>query len=104
MPKRYSRHYYDLYCIAHSENKNVAFANLELLKKVIAFKMKFYPRKWAKYEEAIPGTIKLVPPPYRFEGLRADYDDMAEMMFGQYPSFDELMGYIQALENEINTL
>ena len=24
MPKRYSRHYYDLYCIAHSENKKIA--------------------------------------------------------------------------------
>lgn len=104
MPKRYSRHYYDLYCIAHSENKIVAFEDLELLKKVVTFKMKFYPRKWAKYEEAIPGTIKLVPPAFRFDSLRTDYEDMAEMMFGQYPSFDDLMGYIQTLENEINAL
>lgn len=104
MPKRYSRHYYDLYCIAHSENKNAAFEDLELLKKVVNFKMKFFPRKWAKYEEAILGTIKLVPPAFRFDSLRADYEDMAEMMFGQYPSFDDLMDYIQTLENEINAL
>jgi len=104
MPKRYSRHYYDLYCIAHSENKTVAFEDLKLLKKVVTFKMKFYPRKWAKYEEAIPGTIKLVPPAFRFDSLRTDYEDMAEMMFGQYPSFDDLMDYIQTLENEINAL
>lgn len=104
MPKRYSRHYYDLYCIAHSENKNAAFEDLELLKKVVNFKMKFFPRKWAKYEEAIPGTIKLVPPAFRFDSLRTDYEDMAEMMFGQYPSFDDLMDYIQTLENEINAL
>lgn len=104
MPKHYSRHYYDLYCIAHSENKTTAFENLELLEKVVAFKMKFYPRKWAKYEEAIPGTVRLVPPAFRFDNLRADYEDMAEMMFGQYPSFTDLMDYIQALENEINAL
>lgn len=52
----------------------------------------------------IPGTIKLVPPAFRFDSLRTDYEDMAEMMFGQYPSFDDLMDYIQTLENEINAL
>ena len=84
MSKLHSFTVYDLYCIAHSENKNAAFEDLELLKKVVNFKMKFFPRKWAKYEEAIPGTIKLVPPAFRFDSLRTDYEDMAEMMFGQY--------------------
>ncbi len=104
MPKRYSRHYYDLYCIAHSENKKIAFNDLELLQKVIEFKMKFYPRKWAKYDEAIPGTIKLVPPNNRFDELREDYKNMAEMIFDEYPDFDALMEYIQVLEDEINSL
>lgn len=104
MPQRYSRHYYDLYCIAHSENKQNAFDNTELLKKVVEFKMKFYPRKWAKYEEAVPGTIKLVPPEYRFAALRDDYDSMSDMMFGEYPDFDTLMDYIKELESEINNL
>ena len=104
MPKRYSRHYYDLYCIAHSENKDIAFNDLELLQKVVAFKMKFYPRKWARYDEAIPCAIKLVPPSYRLDDLREDYGDMAEMMFGKYPAFDDLMSYIQILEDEINKL
>ena len=62
MPSRYSRHYYDLYCIAHSESKAAAYDNLDLLKRVVVFKMKFYPRKWAHYELAVPGTLKLVPP------------------------------------------
>ena len=46
MPKRYSRHYYDLYVIAHSEYKTSAFEQVDLLRKVADFKMKFYPRKW----------------------------------------------------------
>ncbi len=104
MPKRYSRHYYDLYCIAHSENKENAFNDLALLQRVVEFKMKFYPRKWAKYDEAVPGTIKLVPPAYRFAKLKEDYEDMAEMIFGSYPDFEEIMNYIQLLENEINNL
>ena len=102
MPKRYSRHYYDLYCIAHSESKANALNDLELLQRVVLFKMKFYPRKWAKYEEAVPGTIKLIPPSYRLEALKKDYLSMQEMMYGESPSFEELIEYISLLESEIN--
>lgn len=104
MPSRYSRHYYDLYCIAHSESKALAFENLPLLKKVVDFKMKFYPRKWAQYELAAPGTLKLLPPVYRMDALRKDYESMGNMMFGSYPDFDTLMQYIRELEDEINKL
>lgn len=104
MPDRYSRHYYDLYCIAHSESKDDAYSKLDLLKRVVEFKMKFYPRKWARYEEAVPGTLKLVPPAYRMDALRQDYVSMQSMMFGESPDFDELMDYIKELEAEINSL
>lgn len=104
MPDRYSRHYYDLYCIAHSESKEDAFSQLDLLGRVVEFKMKFYPRKWARYEDAKPGTLKLVPPAYRMEALRQDYASMQNMMFGETPVFDELMEYIKELETEINSL
>ncbi len=104
MPERYSRHYYDLYCIAHSDAKQAAFNNLELLRRVAEFKMKFYPRKWAKYEEAVPRTLKLIPPAYRLDTLRQDYLSMKSMMFGECPDFDELMTYIKELEEEINSL
>ncbi|MFO7611654.1 MAG: nucleotidyl transferase AbiEii/AbiGii toxin family protein [Clostridia bacterium] len=104
MPMRYSRHYYDLYCIAQSEYKAVALRQLNLLQKVVVFKMKFYPRAWAKYEEALPGSIKLVPPSSRLKALRNDYEGMTEMLFGKYPSFEELMQSISSLETEINQI
>lgn len=104
MPMRYSRHYYDLYCIAQSAYKAAALRQLNLLQKVVVFKMKFYPRAWAKYEEAVPGSIKLVPPNFRFEALRNDYESMIEMLFGKYPAFDELMQSISRLETEINQI
>ncbi|MDD3206748.1 MAG: nucleotidyl transferase AbiEii/AbiGii toxin family protein [Lachnospiraceae bacterium] len=104
MPERYSRHYYDLYCIARSENKRQSFADIDLLRRVVQFKMKFYPRKWAQYNEAVLGTMKLVPPDYRLDALRKDYENMSEMIFGEYPSFEELMSYISELETEINHL
>ncbi len=104
MPARYSRHYYDLYCIAHSDNKQVAYEKRDLLKRVANFKLKFYPRKWANYESAILGTVCLVPPKYRLTGLENDYHKMSDMMFGKYPTFSELMDFMKELEDEINSL
>jgi len=104
MPRRYSRHYYDLYRMAKTTVKEAAFGNLELLKKVVEFKMKFYPRGWANYPEAVPGTLKLVPPPYRFSGLLEDYQAMGDMLYGDIPSFETVMYRLSELEHEINAL
>lgn len=104
MPQRYSRHYYDLYRMASSPVKDAAFQNLSLLEKVVDFKMKFYPRPWAKYQEAKPGTLKLCPPDYRFEALEADYISMTQMLFGDIPSFETVMAAIKVLEDEINAI
>ena len=66
--------------------------------------MKFYPRKWAHYELAVPGTLRLLPPEYRLDALKKDYGSMENMMFGDYPDFDSLMQFIGELELEINSL
>ncbi len=104
MPQRYSRHYYDLYRMAMTPVKKAAFSRLDLLKKVVDFKMKFYPRAWAKYPEAVPGTLKLIPPEYRFAALEMDYDSMKDMLYGDVPSFDTVIAEARELEKEINTL
>lgn len=104
MPQRYSRHYYDLYRMAQTPVKATAFAKPELLKTVVDFKMKFYPRAWAKYSEAVPGTLKLIPPEYRIGALASDYEAMKDMLYGNVPDFDTVMGVVQKLENEINSL
>lgn len=104
MPQRYSRHYYDLYRMTQTAVKDTAFARPELLKTVVDFKMKFYPRSWAKYPEAVPGTLKLIPPEYRFGALAADYEAMKDMLYGNVPDFDTIMDVVQKLENEINSL
>lgn len=104
MPPRYARHYYDLYRMAMTPVKDAAFQQLDLLKKVVDFKMKFYPRGWAKYEEATPGTFKLILPKARFTALEADYSAMKDMLYGNIPSFTEVMEAVKILEQQINTL
>lgn len=104
MPGRYSRHYYDLYRMAETPVKEAAFSQLDLLEKVVDFKMKFYPRAWAKYPEAVPGTLKLIPPEYRFAALEADYESMKDMLYGDVPTFGSVIDAVRKLEKEINTL
>ena len=103
MPTRYSRHYYDLAIMAQSEVKNEALADLDLLKSVVEFKQKFYPRSWAKYEEAVPGTLKLLPPEFRLDSLEKDYKAMQNMIFDKYISFEEIIDILSDLEKDINS-
>ena len=102
MPMRYSRHYYDLFRLTETSIKGIALASFDLLQRVVDFKTKFYPRTWAKYSEAVPGTLKLVPPEYRVPILAKDYESMKDMLFGFVPAFDTIMTTLGVLEHEIN--
>lgn len=103
-PARYSRHYYDLYRMAASPVKDAAFANLELLERVVKFKEKFYRCPWAKYEDAKPGTMKLMPPERNLQALQNDYAHMQNMIFGEKSDFGDILSTIKVLETEINAL
>jgi hypothetical protein len=101
-PQRYSRHYYDMARMAESPIKNRALEKLDLLKSVVLFKGKFFPRGWARYDLAVPGTLRLVPPEFRLTELTRDYDAMQVMIYGQVPDFSEIMDILSDLERQIN--
>lgn len=101
-PARYSRHYYDLFCMMNSNVKDSALADIELLNKVVRFKEKFYRCSWARYDEAKIGTMKLLPPEKNMQVLRNDYEHMQNMIFGNKPDFDLILDGIRKLEKEIN--
>ena len=104
-PSRYSRHYYDLFRMFHSPDmKERAFANIDLLEKVVRFRQRFYPSAWARYDLAKPGSIRLRPPKHCEQDLRKDYASMRDMIFGEYPGFGNVLRDIGALEKEINLL
>ena len=101
-PARYSRHYYDLYQMLNSAVKNEAMSDLKLLNDIVNFKAKFYPQGWAKYDLAKKGEYKLIPEDYRVKQLEQDYVQMKEMIFGTYPSFDEIISEIKQFETDLN--
>ena len=103
-PLRYSRHYYDLCCMDRSDIKKMAYEDIELLKRVVTFKARFYPAGNAHYDEAVPGTIRLMPPEDCMKQLQDDYSHMRNMIFGFCPEFDDVMACVKRLEEEINQL
>jgi hypothetical protein len=75
-----------------------------MLSAVVAFKKHFYDRGWAKYDLAKPGSFRLIPDEHVMIGLRKDYADMQQMIFGDYPNFDDVIDTLSQLELEINGL
>lgn len=103
-PPRYSRHYYDLARMADAPVKDAALADLALLADVVAFKRRFYPRGWARYDLAVPGSLRLVPQGHVLAAVEADYRAMTNMIFGAVPAFGDIHARLRALEQEINVL
>lgn len=101
-PPRYSRHYYDIAKMAESQVKHAALADMALLANVVEFKERFYPRGWARYDLARPGTFRLVPEGHVLAAVRTDYRSMANMIFGSIPEFDDMMTTLTKLQDEIN--
>ena len=103
IPQRYSRHYYDLYKLAVSRVRVSALADTKLLQDVVAFKQRFYPSVWARYDLAVPGTLKLLPAtPSQIRDLERDYEEMQVMLFGAVPEFHNILEELKSLEAEIN--
>ena len=102
VPSRFSRHYYDLFMMSRSSKCQQAVEDTELLRQVVDFKRKFYPRAWARYDLASPGTIQLMPAEHSRMPLLNDYGSMKEMIYGAYPPWDEILAGLKSLEVSIN--
>ena len=103
-PSRYSRHYYDVYRMLGTEIEQAALANLDLLEDVVRFKKKFYYSAWANYDLAVLPTIRLVPGGKVMASLKADYAEMREMIFGDYPTLDDIISAMTDFEQRLNQL
>ena len=103
MPRRYSRHYYDVVKIYRSPIGEKTLANLGLMEEVRTFTEAFYNRAWAKFDEAKPGSFRLYPNESQIDGLRKDYAEMGKMIFDKRaPSFDEILCVLAEIEGKIN--
>jgi len=98
-----SRHYYDLALLADTRYGERALGNVRLLDRVAKHKALFFASKWAQYETARAGTLRLVPPEERLKGLSADYEKMKPMIFDDPPPFAAIVARLRVLERRINS-
>ena len=64
-PDRFSRHYADTAALAKHPTASKAIDQHDLRNRVVEWKSQFFGSSWANYDQAKPGTFRLVPPPER---------------------------------------
>ena len=74
----------------------------DLRDRVVEWKSQFFGSSWANYDQAKPGTFRLVPPAERLPALRRDYQTMRDMYLSEPASFDDILAILADLEKRIN--
>lgn len=104
MGDRFSRHYSDFAALWKQPAGEASLGRPDLLTRVALFKSRFFSSAWANYDEAKPGSLRLVPPAHREAQLRQDYASMESMFLTQPPAFKEVLETLREAEDRINAL
>src|SRR5581483_10331793 len=99
---RFSRHYADTAALAKHPVASKAIEQHELRNRVVGWKSQFFGSAWANYDQARPGTFRLVPLAARLPALRRDYQAMRDMYLTEPASFDDILATLAELELRIN--
>ena len=102
-PLRHSRHYYDVFMLANSKYRDQIFSASALLGEIIAFDRKFYSKRGVDYDAMSLSSLKLLPPPHRAADLAEDYQQMQDMIFGDTPTWNELLTSLATIQNQLHT-
>jgi len=104
IPLRMSRHYYDLFAITNALIYKKSLEKIALLNDVSAHKTLFFKANWARYEEAKPGSLRLVPRNDQISQLKTDYRQMQQMFFEDPPPFEKIVEKLRSVEGKINRI
>lgn len=100
--QRVSRHYYDPHCLLASEVGGNAIADLALGMDCIRHAQTFFNRRDFELLSASPGTFALRPVGEMIDRLATDYENTRAMIFGDAPSFSEILSSVSQIEERLN--
>ncbi len=60
-PDRYARHYADMERLLRHPDASAMLADRALCARVVKWKSRVFARQWARYDLAVPGTLRLLP-------------------------------------------
>ncbi|MYG94405.1 MAG: nucleotidyl transferase AbiEii/AbiGii toxin family protein [Acidimicrobiia bacterium] len=99
---RLSRHYYDVAMILRTEVSASALSDLKLLDAVRGHNLIAFSQPWKRFEEAIPGSVRLVPQTALRKVIERDYAAMQSMILGDPPEFGWILEQLERAELVIN--
>ena len=103
--ERLSRHLYDVYQLSKTEIKQNALNDNELYETIVKHRFNFTRISKVDYNLHQPQTINPIPPKEVIKAWEADYNTMlTEMIYGDAPTFEELIKELTQLRTEINKL
>ena len=101
---RISRHYYDVAMMSVRESGRSALSDIALLDAVRNHNLIAFRQAWKRFEEAVPGSLKLVPQAELRGVVESDYAAMEGMILGEAPKFEWVMEQIQYAETTVNDM
>lgn len=101
--QRVSRHYYDLHCLLHSEVGKPALANRDLGADCVRHARMFFDRTDYNLSSAMAGTFAVAPTGAMVEALSRDYAATIAMIFGEAPTFDDVLASVDRIEWALNS-
>lgn len=101
---RMARHWPDVAVISTAKRFKDENLSLDLLAQVIRFKKVYFAANWARYDTAVPGTLRVVPDEDLQAILRKDHQQMEEMFPSKPLAFQEILTRLEELQQRINGL
>lgn len=102
LPSRYSRHYADVARMLLHPDADRFLADDAMRARVVNWKNRMFPRAWARYDLAKPGSFRLTPNADRLDDLARDYVAMQQMFMSDPPSFARILEQLRAAQEKIN--
>lgn len=99
---RVSRHYYDVAMITATDLGKAALNDEALLTSVREHNFVAFKQAWKRFEQAVPGSVCVVPQDALRSVIEKDYAAMQGMMLGTAPKFSWVMGQLEIAEALIN--
>ena len=98
-----SRHFYDICQITKTPFAEIAIANKELYKSIVAHRERFSKMKGVDYTSHFPPNLNPIPSAELMPRWKQDYIEMrGNMLIGESPEFEELIEEIKLICEKIN--
>ena len=100
-----TRHLYDLEKLMDTDFGKTALSDMELYRKIVEHRRKFYHVGYADYDKDYPEFIEFLPPERCIKQWEADYGEMLEhFVYGEHLFFDDLLKRIIELQERFRAL